>query len=115
MSEQTFTAPTENEVREYVTRDGRSARAYRSRGKLFGEIDGTPTTWFSSGFYRPFSQQSASDIIDDPKTLDIEIWIHVLDDGRILSYADEPLFVPSNVVASVHHELKVAEGFHGKY
>jgi len=58
-----FTPPKEGEVREYVTRNGRGARAYVWGDLVLGDVDGKPVWWSKEGA----NLVSGRNLFDKPK------------------------------------------------
>ena len=69
----------------YQTIDGRKVTIYAINGKgkypIHGSVDGQMHTWTTEGCYGGSHLESNTDLIEKPKTVDLDFWINVYPDG----------------------------------
>jgi len=109
MTDRKFTPPNEGEVREYVTGDGRVARAYFWNEKLHGDIGGHQCLWRKGGRFDPVIE-SGYDLFDSPKTRDVTVWVSGFKGGDYSTYRCKPDYVNSQTTSLTKHTLTITEG-----
>jgi len=109
MVDRKFTPPGDGEVREYVTRDGRLARAYLHNGLLYGDMQGCMMKWTKDGAY-VFAPDVGVRLFDKPKIRDVTVWVTMYADGSRHICGYKPTLLKGSPTSRTKHTLTIAEG-----
>jgi len=109
MTDRKFTPPNKGEVREYVTRDGREARAYLWNKGLIGDIVGQQSLWFEDGSLQYMTQRDC-DLFDKPVTREVTVWVVECEDGDMMYAHTRPNIKRGYMKSLTKHTITITEG-----